>query len=73
MRSEATSSFRAVTGEKRRAAKGRVSRVPFSLPSFFWASKRKKGAAAHPPLSKSIHREAIRIKKAVTPVTQSKT
>jgi hypothetical protein len=22
------------------------------LPSFFWASKRKKGAAAHPPLSK---------------------
>jgi hypothetical protein len=36
-------------GQKRRAAAGRVSRVPFSLPSFFWASKRKKGAAAHPP------------------------
>ena len=44
--------------EKRRVAAGRVSRVPFSFPSFFWASKRKMGAAAHPPLSKSVRREA---------------
>ena len=43
-----------VRGAKRRAAAGRVSRVPFSFPSFFWASKRKKGAAAHPPLSNKV-------------------
>jgi hypothetical protein len=36
--------------------------VPFSFPSFFWASKRKMGAAAHLPLSESIYREVIQIK-----------
>jgi hypothetical protein len=32
--------------------------VPFSLPSFFWASKRKKGAAAHSPLSNRVRADA---------------
>jgi hypothetical protein len=32
--------------------------VPFSLPSFFWACKRKKGAAAHPPLSNGVRADA---------------
>jgi hypothetical protein len=37
--------------------------VPFSLPSFFWASKRKKGAAAHSPLSNRVRADArIKIK-----------
>jgi hypothetical protein len=45
--------------DRREAQRSGDSRVPFSLPSFFWASKRKKGAAAHPPLSKLNYREAI--------------